>query len=137
MITHEIRAWMITRTNITNLLASTKDIRTGPQPQRSSRSFINIQLIREFPTFRSGSVSPYTECQVEVHCEAETDALAATLAEAVKDEVASFARGTMNNTFINAITSIDVRQRQSTNASAGEALFPAYTLTITLDYTDA
>jgi hypothetical protein len=139
MIQHAMREWMTTQSGVTDLLDNTSDISTEKRKEREKAPYITIALSREFPIFYSGAVSNYTQAQVEISCEHDTEVKAAALAEAVQAAFKSFARGTMGSTtskFVNAITDIDITQRRET-IIAGKDRYPAYNIRITLDYTDA
>lgn len=82
-IEDDLRAFLITKSAITTLLATTNSIRTGKEPEKGDRPFIRITLLGMSITHATGNKN-HAVASIKIDCEGDTRTVARNIAKQVR-----------------------------------------------------
>ena len=140
MITRALRAYFITDTTITNLLASTTDIRSGKEPTGTTSAFVTIltDFEEEDTVSRlNPGLTGLKEQDVEIICQAASVEEARTLVWAVRDSINTKGRGDLGSlVFVSSFSDFRITQRQERQLGGKDRAIPAFDLRATFVYTE-
>lgn len=131
MIAEDLIAWL----NAQSLTGVSGQISQGYAPQRSSKPYIVVDLVRDRRQINTGgSGSDFNECQLWVHVHHTTQVKAGVITQEIEALLADGFRGDMGNRYIKTGLIEDIRQMPTNKQEGSQDVDPGYSLLVTLIY---
>lgn len=103
-----LRAYLITQSSVTDLLATTNSIRTQKSPQEAARPFIRIELLGSVIDYHTTGQLTLAASMIRCHCEANDRTTARNIAEKIRLLFISGFQSTMGSITVRAVYVDDI-----------------------------